>query len=98
MAPRIPTHQRPLTRPSRTRSFFYPGEVARMLGLEGVDYYQLRRLFRLVREQSSSASPDAQPLCFFRAEASFRSSSESFFQAREDRAASGPRRDSGLRF
>jgi hypothetical protein len=31
--------------------YFFPGEVARMLGVPGIDYYQLRRLFTLVREQ-----------------------------------------------
>jgi len=32
--------------------YFFPGEVARLLELDGVDYHQLRRIFRLVREQA----------------------------------------------
>lgn len=61
MAPRVPTNQHPPTKPARAvRSSFYPGEVARILGLEGVDYHQLRRLYRLVREQASSEIPEAR--------------------------------------
>jgi hypothetical protein len=32
--------------------YFFPGEVVAMLGLQAADYQQMRRLFRLVREQS----------------------------------------------
>jgi hypothetical protein len=43
----------PSTRIPRTESpdegYFYPGEVVRMIGLEGADYRQLRTLFRLAR-------------------------------------------------
>lgn len=34
--------------------YFFPGEVARMLHLEGIDYTQLRTMFRLVRKQRSA--------------------------------------------
>ena len=41
------------TKPPADRStggrYFYPAEVVAILGLEGIDYAQLRRLFRLVR-------------------------------------------------
>jgi hypothetical protein len=58
MAPRVRTNQNSPTKPAENvRSSFYPGEVARILGLEGVDYHQLRRLFRLVREQACSEGP-----------------------------------------
>lgn len=33
---------------------FYPGEVARMEDFAGIDYRQLRRLFKLVREQANA--------------------------------------------
>lgn len=36
-------------------TYFYAAEVVRILGLDGIDYAQLRRLLRLVR------TPDAQP-------------------------------------
>jgi hypothetical protein len=36
-------------------TYFYAAEVVRILGLDGIDYAQLRRLLRLVR------APDAQP-------------------------------------
>ena len=36
-------------------AYFYPAEVVRILGLQGIDYAQLRRLLRLVRP------PDSQP-------------------------------------
>ncbi|MBN7535249.1 hypothetical protein I3U85_13715 [Mycobacteroides abscessus subsp. abscessus] len=32
--------------------YFYPGEVAEMLGVRSIDYHQLRGLFHLIREQS----------------------------------------------
>jgi hypothetical protein len=38
----------PRNRLRNVRPYFYPGEVVRILNLEGVDYHQLRRLFRLV--------------------------------------------------
>lgn len=61
MAPRIPTRYPPTAKPAENvRSSFYPGEVARILGLEGVDYHQLRRLFRLVRKQAGSESPETR--------------------------------------
>jgi hypothetical protein len=41
------------------RGYFYPGQVARMLKLEGVDYRQLRRLFWVIRRQAGSAAPSA---------------------------------------
>lgn len=34
--------------------YFFPREVAHLLGIEDIDYHQLRRLFRLVREQSGT--------------------------------------------
>lgn len=34
--------------------YFFPGEVVAMLGLGDIDYQQMRRLFRLVREQSGT--------------------------------------------
>jgi hypothetical protein len=61
MAPRVRINQLPSTKPAEiVRSSFYPGEVARILGLEGMDYHQLRRLFRLVREQGSLESPETR--------------------------------------
>lgn len=47
MAPRIHDHQK--TPPShrvltQVRGYFYPGEAARILGLDGIDYHQLRKL------------------------------------------------------
>ena len=61
MAPRVRTNQHSPTKPAEIiRSSFYPGEVARILGLEGVDYHQLRRLYRLVREQASLEIPGAR--------------------------------------
>lgn len=60
MAPRIRTGQDAPKPAEVVRASFYPGEVAWILGLEGVDYHQLRRLFRLVRKQSSSPGPEAR--------------------------------------
>jgi hypothetical protein len=55
MAPRIRTREGPPRRPlDLSRGYFYPGEVVRILKLEGVDYRQLRRLFKIVREQAGS--------------------------------------------
>lgn len=43
---------RPRVRPDLPgEGYLFPGEVARLLGCEDVDYHQLRRLFRLVRAQ-----------------------------------------------
>lgn len=59
MAPRVRTYQHSPIKPAENvRSSFYPGEVARILGLEGMDYHQMRRLFRLVRQQAGSESPE----------------------------------------
>jgi hypothetical protein len=58
MAPRIRTRRpSPKTPLDLGRGYFYPGEVVRILKLEGMDYRQLRDLFRLVREQAGSPSP-----------------------------------------
>lgn len=50
MAPRIHDHTKraPRTRLlSRVKGYFFPGEAARILGLEGIDYHQLRRILRI---------------------------------------------------
>jgi|tagenome__1003787_1003787.scaffolds.fasta_scaffold20976291_2 hypothetical protein len=61
MAPRIHTRKpSPKTPLDLDRGYFYPGEVVRILKLEGVDYRQLRELFRIVREQAGSPSPEGQ--------------------------------------
>ena len=52
MAPVIQHHaaKRPRRRVSPdVPGYFYPGEVARILGLQGIDYAQLRSLLRIVR-------------------------------------------------
>jgi hypothetical protein len=55
MAPRVRTHKGSLKAPlDLGRGYFYAGEVARILKLEGVDYKQLRDLFEVVREQAGS--------------------------------------------
>src|SRR6266478_5380799 len=57
MAPKIHSHnsRKPLHRVSSARTgYFYPGEAARILGLDGVDYHQLRKLLLL----AAGASPD----------------------------------------
>jgi len=58
MAPRIriSPEQLPKSPASIDRGYFYPGEVVRILGLEGLDYHQLRRLFRLVAAPVGSAA------------------------------------------
>lgn len=59
MAPRIQIRPKaPRRRPDPDRWYFYAGEVARILKLDGLDYRQLRALFRIVREQAGSATPD----------------------------------------
>lgn len=40
--------------PARS-GYFYPGEVAEMEGFTDIDYRQLRRLFKLVRNQADAA-------------------------------------------
>jgi hypothetical protein len=37
--------------------YFYAGEVSRILGLDDIDYQQLRNLFRFVREQAGQSVP-----------------------------------------
>lgn len=61
MAPRVHTHRSTSKVPlDPSRGYFYPGEVARILGLEGVvDYKQMRELFEIVREQAGSPTPEA---------------------------------------
>jgi len=57
MAPRVPLLRAALKRPLKLgRGYFYPGEVVRILRLENMDYRQLRRLFRLVREQAGQTT------------------------------------------
>jgi hypothetical protein len=57
MAPRVPNHRASLRRPLKiSRGYFYPGEVVRILQLENMDYRQLRRLFRIVREQAGQTT------------------------------------------
>ena len=38
---------------SEGAAYFYPAEVVRILGLQGIDYAQLRRLLRLFRTTDS---------------------------------------------
>jgi hypothetical protein len=58
MAPKIRTvrEHTPKSPAKIDRGYFYPGEVVRILGLEGLDYHQLRRLFRLL---AGSGEPGA---------------------------------------
>jgi hypothetical protein len=51
MADRIHSHpaKPPARRVTDRRGYFFPGEVARLLRLDGIDYAQLRRLLKLVR-------------------------------------------------
>lgn len=42
------------------RAIFFPGEVARLLGLEGVEYDQLRKMFVLSRVLRGEPSPGRQ--------------------------------------
>ena len=37
--------------------YYFPGEVADLLGVRAADYHQLRRLFRLVRRHSATPVP-----------------------------------------
>jgi hypothetical protein len=49
------------TKPPKERrdgkTFFYPAEVVRILGLEGIDYSQLRRILRMVRPPGPATQP-----------------------------------------
>lgn len=55
MAPRVRVPQAFPKKPlDLSRGYFYAGEVARILKLEGMDYKQLRDLFEVVREQMGS--------------------------------------------
>src|SRR3569623_2209828 len=58
MAPKVHHHRQrePSRRVSPDRGgYFYPGEAARILGLNGIDYHQLRRLLLVVsRDQPST--------------------------------------------
>jgi hypothetical protein len=57
MAPRIGTRSTAPKRPADlSRGCFYPGEVVRILGLHGVDYRQLRQLFRIAKKQSADGA------------------------------------------
>lgn len=57
MARRTPdTTGKPPTRRAADGTYFYASEVVRILGLQGIDYAQLRRLLRLAR--TSNAQPD----------------------------------------
>jgi hypothetical protein len=58
MAPRIRMSRNSSRKPpGLDRWHFYPGEVARILRLEGLDYRQLRMLFRIIRQQAGSTDP-----------------------------------------
>jgi len=59
MAPRVKTSG-PMARGplALDRGCFYPGEVVRILGLEGMNYAQLRRLFRLATGTSAAEDND----------------------------------------
>jgi hypothetical protein len=47
-----------IARDGRTHDgYFFPGEVARILAIDVIDYRQLRRFYRLIREQSDHAVP-----------------------------------------
>lgn len=57
-----PVAPNPRLRPAASNAghdqgYFFPGEVARLLDLEDVDYHQLRRLLRLVRQQAAALPP-----------------------------------------
>lgn len=59
MARKVAQHspRRPKHRIDSARGYFYPGEVVRILDLHGLDYRQLRRIFRLVRESGEGTPP-----------------------------------------
>ena len=60
MAPRIHDHVKraPRTRLlSRVKGYFFPGEAARILGLDGIDYHQLRRILRITSGPDSLRAP-----------------------------------------
>ena len=60
MAPSV-THQAGKRRSKRVAATgLFPGEVVRILGLEGIDYRQLRDMLRLARETRGEAVVDAQ--------------------------------------
>lgn len=56
MAPQVRASQALPKRPL-TLGLFYPSEVVRILGLEGMDYRQLRQLFQIVRKQAGQEAP-----------------------------------------
>lgn len=63
MARRVPVDADALTpadrRGATSEAVFFPSEVARLLGLEGIDYDTLRRLFKLSRTTRGLDDPTA---------------------------------------
>jgi hypothetical protein len=51
-------------RGTSAEAVFFPGEVARLLGLDGIDYSQLRRLFMLARTLRGETPPPGSWSCF----------------------------------